>query len=123
MRALIFAGLLALSPITAYADAGIAGSWEADLGGNVTIAMDVTPDGHWSSQTVNGKSVVAEMSGTYTQTKKNGASGKLVFTPTKEKVAAGQHAPTVETDDYSLKNGGKVLTLDSAGDVMVFNKQ
>ncbi len=122
-RELIIVGLLSASPGLAFADASVAGQWEADLGDNVKIAMDVLADGHWSSQTVQGDKVVAEMSGTYTQKKKNGTSGTLVFKPNSSHVSAQHAAPAVEYDTYSLQDDRKVLRLDAKGDVMEFHRQ
>ena len=41
LRELAFCGLLAASPVVAFADGSVAGQWEADLGDNVKIAMNV----------------------------------------------------------------------------------
>jgi hypothetical protein len=123
LRELAFCGLLAVSPSVAFADASVAGQWEADLGDNVKIAMNVQVDGHWSSKTVQGDKVIAAMSGTYTQTKKNGTSGTLVFKPSKSHVSAQHGAPTVEHDTYSLQSDRQVLRLVANGDVLEFHRQ
>ena len=88
--------------------------------------MDVLADGHWVSQTVSGGKVIAEMAGSYQQTAKNATSGTIVWTPVKSKVTQEHGAASVETDDYTLANGGNTLTLvNQAGkkDKMVFRKQ
>ena len=120
---LIICGLLAASPGVAFADSSVAGQWEADLGDNVKIAMDVLADGHWHSQTVQGDKVIATMSGTYRQTKKNATSGTLVFKPTQSQVSAQHGAPTTEYDTYSLQNDRQVLRLVAKGDVIEFHRQ
>jgi hypothetical protein len=123
LRAWVLFSMLAASPGTAFADASVAGQWEADLGDNVKIAMDVLADGHWSSQTVQGDKVIATMSGTYTQTKKNGTSGNIVFKPTKSQASAQHGAPAIEHDAYSLQKDSQVLRLVANGDVMEFHRQ
>jgi hypothetical protein len=123
LRDLVVLSSLLASPGVAFADASVAGQWEADLGDNVKIAMDVLADGHWSSQTVQGDKVVATMSGTYTQTKRNGTSGTLVFKPAESHVSAQHGKPTVEHDTYSLENDRQVLRLVANGDVMEFHRQ
>jgi len=115
--------VLVASPSLAFADATVAGQWEADLGENVKIAMDILADGHWSSQTVQDNKVVAAMSGTYTQKKKNGTSGTLVFKPTASHVTAQHGAPTVEYDTYTLQDDRQVLKLVAKGDAMEFHRQ
>ena len=122
MRFLLFAGLLAI-PHLALADATVAGQWEADLGSNVKIAMNVSEDGNWSSQTVQGNDVVAKMSGTYRQAAKSKSSGTLVFTPTSAQATAQHGAPSVERDTYTVSHDGQVLRLTSGRDTMVFHKQ
>ena len=52
MRVLVVTAGLLLAPMLAWADQTIAGQWQADLGHEVIIAMDVLADGHWASQTV-----------------------------------------------------------------------
>ncbi len=123
LRGLLLCGLLAASPSLAFADTSVAGQWEADLGDNVKIAMDVLADGHWSSQTVQGDKVVAAMSGTYTQKKRNDTSGTLVFKPAQSHVSAQHAAPTVEYDTYSLQDDRQVLRLVAKGDTMEFHRQ
>ena len=122
MRKLIVAGLL-LVPHLAFADATVAGRWQADLGSNVKIAMDVSENGSWSSQTMQGDQVVATMSGTYRQTAKSKTSGTLVFTPTKAQTTAKHGAPSVERDSYTVSADGQEMRLTSNGDTMVFHKQ
>jgi hypothetical protein len=123
MRAVMLACLFLLSPALAFADASVAGQWEADLGDNVKIAMDVLADGHWHSQTVKDNTVVATMSGTYRQSKKTPKSGSLVFTPVNSKVSAQHGAPKVEHDSYTLSDDRQVLRLTTGGDTMQFTKQ
>ena len=107
----------------AMADESISGQWQADQGHGVIIAMDILADGHWFSQTVQDDQVVAEMTRTYDQKKKNDASGRLVFTPVTSKTSAAHGAAKVEHDDYTLTEGGKVLRLVTSGQAMVFHKQ
>ena len=86
--------------------------------------MDVLSDGHWASQTVQADKVVAEMAGSYEQKPSNSTSGSIVFTPVKSKVSQEHGAATVETDRYTVENGGKVLRLvTNQNDQMVFRKQ
>lgn len=126
-RRTLLAGLIAfaLVPVSALADESVSGQWLADLGHNVKIEMDVLADGYWTSRTIQGSTVVAEMAGSYTQTKTNGKVGTLVFTPVKAKVSQQHGAATVETDHYSIQQNGMVLRLVSTSDnnPMVFNKQ
>lgn len=126
-RALLLGAAAALLPTLAFADDRLAGQWRAEVGKDAFISMAILADGFWTSETVHKKKVVAEMAGTYKQTNKNGKSGTLVFTPTpaKTKVSKEHGAAVVETDNYSLQNGGKVLKLTTVGtnDVMVFHKQ
>jgi len=123
MRRLIFAGILALWPALAHADESIAGQWQADLGHGVIIAMDVLADGHWTSQTVQDDQVVAQLAGTYQQTKKTDKSGQLVFLPVSSKTS-GEHGPAVtEIDEYTIDNRADVLTLVTGGETMEFHKQ
>lgn len=118
------AAAFVFAPALAKADASISGQWRANLGHNVTIVMDVLGDGHWTSQTVQSDKVVAEMAGTYDQKPRNHTSGSIVFTPVKSKVSQEHGAATVETDRYTLENGGKVLRLVTGNnDEMVFRKQ
>ena len=70
-RMLLLAAVFGLAS-SAWADQTIAGPWQADMGHGVIIAMDIIADGHWSSQTVQGDKVVAEMAGTYGQKKTSG---------------------------------------------------
>ena len=122
MRKLLVAGLLVV-PYLAFADATVAGRWEADLGSHVKIAMDVSEDGNWSSQTTQSDRVVATMSGTYRQTTRSKTSGILVFTPTSAQTTAQHGAPSIERDTYAVSADGKVMRLTSGGDTMVFHKQ
>jgi hypothetical protein len=116
-----------LGPSVAWADASIAGQWEAKPGKNVIIAMDVLADGYWFSQTVQNNKVIAEMAGSYEQKKESDTTGTLVFTPdkAKTKTTAEHGAAQVETDRYTLKDNGTVLTLVSSADnnPMDFHKQ
>jgi hypothetical protein len=123
-RALLLSATAALVPTLAMADESIAGQWQAHLPGNVIVSMDVLADGHWASETVQNDKVVAQMAGTYEQTKATRRSGTLVFTPVKSKVSEEHGASQVETDKYSLKKRGTVLRLvPASNDVMVFEKQ
>lgn len=124
-RSLMLAVVLALTPTFALADESIAGQWQAQLGHHSLIAMDVLADGYWTSQTVQNNKVVAQMAGSYTQTKQNGKSGTLVFTPVKSKVTAAHGAAEVETDHYALADHGNTLRLTSTsgGAPMMFHKQ
>jgi hypothetical protein len=123
MRRLLLTVALALCPVLAVADESISGQWHADVGHGVLISMDVLADGHWFSQTVQNNKVVAEMAGTYEQTKTNAANGKLVFTPVKSKTTAEHGAAKVEDDTYTLADGGTVLRLTTGGETMVYRKQ
>lgn len=124
MRRIVLAAVLACTPVLAMADQSISGQWQANLGHSVVVAMDVLADGHWTSQTVQNRKVVAEMAGTYDQKPESPSSGTLVFTPVKSRTTAEHGAAQVETDKYTLEKGGKVLRLvSSANDVMVFQKQ
>ena len=102
MRRLLFAAVLALCPTLAMADESIAGQWQSNPGHGVIIVMDILVDGHWSSETVQNKKVVAEMAGTYDQTKSSDTAGKLVFKPITSKTTAEHGAAQVEEDDYTL---------------------
>ncbi len=123
-RVLLASAVIAFTPMLARADESISGQWQANLGHNVIIAMDVLADGHWTSQTVQSDKVVAEMAGTYDQKKTNATTGTLVFTPVKAKTTT-EHGPAeVEHDRYTIEQGGKVLRLVSGKkDVMMFHKQ
>jgi hypothetical protein len=123
MRHWLFAAILAISPTLAMADQSISGQWQAKPGHGVIIVMDILVDGHWSSQTVQNNKVVAEMAGTYEQTKTTDTSGKLVFKPTTSKTSAEHGAAQVEEDDYALIKGGKALRLGAGGEVTDFQKQ
>lgn len=122
IAALVTAGL----PWPALADDSIAGQWDADLGGGKLIAMTILADGYWLSENVENGKKVGQMAGSYDQKKANGRSGTLVFTPdmAKTQVSADHGAARVETDQYRLTHGGKVLRLTpTSGSVMVFHKQ
>jgi uncharacterized Ntn-hydrolase superfamily protein len=123
VRRLLFAAVLAMCPTLAMADQSISGQWQANPGHGVVIVMDILVDGHWSSETVQNKKVVAEMAGTYEQTKITNATGKLVFKPVTSKTSAEHGAATVEEDEYTLTRNGKVLRLVSGGDATDFHKQ
>lgn len=126
-RRKIFLGIAfcALAPVSAMADKTVSGQWLADLGHNVKIEMDVLEDGYWTSRTIENNKVVAEMAGSYQQTNSNGKSGTLVFTPVQSKVSKEHSAAQIETDQYSVQDGGSVLRLMSSADnsPMVFRKQ
>jgi hypothetical protein len=118
------AALVVFAPALAKADESISGQWRANPGHSVIIVMDVLSDGHWASQTVQADKVVAEMAGSYEQKPSNSTSGSIVFTPVKSKVSQEHGAATVETDRYTVENGGKVLRLvTNQNDQMVFRKQ
>jgi hypothetical protein len=122
VRALFIAALIALAASRpAFADASIAGHWKSDVGDNVTIDMQVTPDGYWTSETVQGQEVVRKMSGTYKQTHSDKQTGELVFVPTS--ASAGSQNVETETDSYALSENGQELRLTSGGDTMVFEKK
>src|SRR4051794_25284519 len=122
VRALVLAAVFSLAAsVTALADASVAGDWRADLGSDVVITMSVTPDGGWSSQTQQNKSIVRQMKGTYRQTRSGDDRGVLVFTPTQAQVKRGKVA--TETDHYQLSENGSLLSLTSNGDTMLFKKQ
>jgi hypothetical protein len=123
-RRALLALVIMLPPILAAADETISGQWRADLGHNVVIVMDVLADGHWASQTVQNDKVVAEMAGSYEQKQMNKKSGSIVFTPVKSKVTEEHGAASVETDRYTIENGGEVLRLvTNKNEEMVFRKQ
>src|SRR5689334_2934476 len=63
---LAFSLLVAVCSV-ALADPIVAGDWRADLGQGVRIDMNVTPDGNWSSETIEGNRLVRKMRGTYQQ--------------------------------------------------------
>jgi hypothetical protein len=123
MRKWLFAALLAVSPTLAMADQSISGQWQAKPGHGVLIVMDILVDGHWTSQTIQNNKVVAEMAGTYEQTKTTDTSGKLVFKPVTSKTSPEHGAAQVEEDDYALIKGGKALRLSAGGEVTDFQKQ
>jgi hypothetical protein len=123
MRRLLIAAVLTMWPIWAMADASIAGQWQAKPGHGVIIVMDILVDGHWFSQTVQDNKVVAEMAGTYDQTRTSDTAGKLVFRPVTAKTSAEHGAAQTENDDYTLSGGGKVLRLMSGGEATVYNRQ
>jgi hypothetical protein len=123
MRRLLLAAVVALFPVLAMADQSISGQWQSNPGHGVLIVMDVLIDGHWASQTVQDNKVVAEMAGTYVQTKATPTSGKLVFTPVTSKTSTEHGAAKVEEDDYKLIENGKVLRLVTGGDTTDFHKQ
>jgi len=122
MCAAILTAAVAFAPRLATADEAISGQWRADQGHNVIIVMDVLADNHWASETVQDDKVVAQFAGTYQQTSKSPTSGTIVWTPVKSKVAQEHDAARVETDDYTLGDGGQTLTLVTQNDKMVFKK-
>ena len=123
MRRLVLAAVFTLTPMLTWADESISGQWHANLGHNVIISMDVIADGHWSSETVQDKKVVAQIAGTYQQKKDGDTSGTIVFTPVESKTTAEHGQAKVETDKYTLENNGAVLRLNSDNDAMTFKKQ
>ncbi len=123
MRRLLFAAVLAMYPMLARADASISGQWRTDPGHGVLIMMDILVDGHWFSETVQDDKVVAEMAGTYEQTKTTSTTGKLVFTPVTAKTSAEHGAAKVEDDNYTLSEDGNILRLVTGGQSMDFHKQ
>ena len=122
LRAFLFAAVvsIAICP-AAFADESVSGNWHANLGSGVTINMNVTPDGGWSSQTYQKSQVVRQMQGTYKQMPSENGTGTLVFTPTQASIKGG--TVHTETDKYQLAEDGKQLKLTSNGDTMVFEKQ
>jgi hypothetical protein len=121
LATLVMAATTAATTGAAWADASVSGAWRAEMGQGITIDMDVTPDGGWSSETIQHKDVVRRMKGTYTQTTSNDHAGVLVFTPTE---AVGKNGKAVkETDRYELRKDGTELRLTTGGDTMVFKKQ
>jgi hypothetical protein len=123
MRRSVLAAVFTLTPMLTWADESISGRWHANLGHNVIISMDVIADGHWSSETVQDKKVVAQMAGTYQQKKEGDSSGTIIFTPVESKTTAEHGQAQVETDKYTLENNGAVLRLNSDNDAMTFKKQ
>jgi hypothetical protein len=123
MRRLLLAAALAMCPMLAMADESISGQWQANEGHGVIIVMDILVDGHWASETVQDNRVVAQLAGTYEQTKANATSGKLVFTPITSKTTAEHGVAKVEQDEYTLTGNGKVLRLVTDGEAMNFHKQ
>ncbi|HJS88038.1 MAG TPA: hypothetical protein VJ779_21510 [Acetobacteraceae bacterium] len=123
MRALIMAAAFSLATAAAaLADQSVAGHWKADLGENVTMDMNVMPDGKWNSETHQGNQTVRRMTGTYTQKQPSGDKpGELVFKPTN--ASGGNRRAMTERDTYTLANNGQELRLTSGGDTMVFQKQ
>jgi hypothetical protein len=120
LRALFYAALASTAiSAAAHADEGVAGDWRAEVGSGVVINMNVTPDGNWSSETLQRTKVVRQMKGTYKQTAASDHTGTLVFTPTQAKVTSGKVHP--EIDKYEITGDGK-LKLTSDGDTMVFEK-
>jgi hypothetical protein len=122
MRAAFLTSAVAFAPRLATADEAISGQWRADLGHNVIIVMDVLVDNHWASETVQDDKVVAQFAGTYQQTAKSPTTGSIVWTPVNSKVAQEHGAAQVETDDYTLGDGGQTLALVTQKDKMVFKK-
>lgn len=119
LRTILLASLLSVGLAgAALADASVAGDWRADLGGGVAINMNVTPDGHWSSETLQKDKVVRQMSGDYRQTRSRDDAGTLVFKPTHSSSGKAQ----VETDRYRLSDNGGTMRLTSGGDTMVFER-
>lgn len=124
MRKLLLATLVVLGPTMAFADETVSGSWLADkLGHGVVIQMDILADGHWRSQTVQNDKVVADLAGTYEQTKSGPMKGDIVFTPLQSQTDPSHGAAKIERDVYELKQNGNVLTLTSGKDVMTFKQQ
>src|SRR5690349_24951429 len=124
LRAVLLTAAVSFLPTLATADESISGQWRADQGHNVIIVMDVLVDGYWSSETVQDDKVVAQLAGSYQQTKKDTTSGTITWTPVKSKTTEEHGAATVETDDYTLENGGQTLKLvtQKNKEEMVFQK-
>ena len=123
-RRTLLVTVLAFTPRLAMADESISGQWEANLGHDVIVAMDVLADGYWTSQTVQSNKVVAEIAGSYEQKKASATTGTLVFTPVKSKTTEEHGTAQVEEDKYTLEQRGKVLRLvSSKNDVMMFHKR
>jgi hypothetical protein len=123
MRRLLPFAAIALTPLAAMADESISGPWQAALGHKVIIAMDLLADGHWSSQTVQNRKVIAEMAGTYRQDKSTDTTGTLVFTPVTSKTSAEHGEAQVETDKYDLRGTSVLRLISTSNNVMVFRKQ
>src|ERR1700760_3281492 len=124
MRVALLAVAVGLAPALAMADQSISGQWRADEGHNVIIVMDVLVDGRWASETVQDNKVVAELAGTYQQTPESATSGTIIWTPVKSKVTQEHGAAQVETDDYTLEDGGQKLKLvtQKNKEAMLFTK-
>ena len=112
---LAFSLLVAVSGI-ALADTMVAGDWRADLGQGVSIDMNVTPKGDWSSETRQGNQVVRRMHGTYKQSQSGDGSGTLVFTPIGSVMGNGNDK--VETDQYQITESGEFDLRTSPNGVM-----
>jgi hypothetical protein len=122
LRTLLLATLLSIATsAVALADADVAGTWRANLGNGVTVDMNVTADGKWSSQTSQRRKVVTQMKGTYEQQPSNSTAGTIVFTPTQSSGPNG--SAQVETDQYEIAENGKRLKLTTEGDTLVFEKR
>ncbi|MFL5289467.1 MAG: hypothetical protein ACJ8AW_53055 [Rhodopila sp.] len=122
MRIPVLAALFSIAmTIAALADSSVAGNWHAKLDGGVSIDMTVSPDGAWSSRTLQRNKVVRQMKGTYTQTPADNGTGTIVFTPTQVSVKNGP--VQTETDQYELVDNGRRLKLTSEGDTMDFQKR
>src|SRR4051812_47841263 len=114
------------APSLAHADESIAGQWRSKISASALIVMDVLADGRWTSQTVAGKKVIAEMAGTYVQTPSSPTAGKIVWTPVKSKTTEEHGPATVETDTYTLTGNANTLTLVNVGkkkNPMIFARQ
>lgn len=126
-RALRAAALVTiLASVSARADESIAGQWDADLGKGKLISMTILADGYWLSENVQNGQKVGQMAGSYEQKKVNDTTGTLVFTPdaAKTHVSEAHGAARVETDKYTLAQGGQLLRLTpGSGGVMEFHKQ
>jgi outer membrane protein OmpA-like peptidoglycan-associated protein len=106
----------------ALVDVKLAGDWHASLDSGVSINMKISPNGAWSSETLQQNNVLRQMKGIYTQTPSGNGMGTIVFTPIQ--VSSKNSAPVqTETDQYELSNNGQQLKLTSAGDTMVFKKR
>ena len=99
MRKLLIGLMFTVIPGLALADESVAGQWQADMG--LAVHRDgCDRDGHWFTPRCSGR-VVAELACTYTQTKTNDATGRMVFTPVKSREKQ-EHGPAkVEDDDYT----------------------
>jgi hypothetical protein len=121
LRALISAAVLTIMlGSAAMADPSVAGSWHATLGSGVTMTMNVSPDGAWTSETRQNNKVVRQLRGEYKQILGDNDTGTLIFTPTKASAATGD--VHTETDHYQLVRHGNQLKLTSDGDTMVFTR-